>query len=154
MSENRVILLVEDNQRDQKLTQVALQRNNIQVDLKFANDGAEALDYLFGTGAYAGQAHPIPKVILLDLKMPKLDGHQTLKRLRENERTKRIPVVILTTSKQERDIMEGYDLGVSSYIRKPVDFQEFTETIRKLAEYWLDLNETVTTVKEPCPVSP
>lgn len=149
MDKNRVIMLVEDNQRDQKLTQAALNLSNINVELAIVNDGLEALDYLFNTGDYAGKDNPLPKVILLDLKMPKLDGHQTLKRLREDERTKRIPIIILTTSKQDRDITEGYDLGVNSYILKPIDFEQFADTMRKLTEYWLDLNETTIVAQEP-----
>ena len=137
-----VILLVEDNPDDQMLTLRALRKSNILNDVIVASDGTEALDYLFGTGVYAGRdLGEMPHLILLDLRLPKVGGLQVLKQLRANKLTKRIPVVILTSSDEEKDIMNSYDLGANSYIRKPVDFGQFTEAIRQLGLYWLVLNE-------------
>jgi len=139
---NKIIFLVEDNPDDEKLTLRALKKSNILNEVVVARDGAEALDYLFGTGAYAGRDLTVmPAVILLDLKLPKVDGLEVLRRLRANERTKLLPVVILTSSKEEQDIINGYSLGANSYIRKPVDFAQFTEAVRQLGLYWLLLNE-------------
>lgn len=139
---DKVILLVEDNDDDVVLTLRALKKNNILNPVVVARDGVEALDYLFGTGKYEGQElAPKPQVVLLDLKLPKVDGHEVLKQIRENERTKLLPVVILTSSKEQRDLVEGYSLGCNSYIRKPVDFQQFTEAVRQLGLYWIVLNE-------------
>ena len=136
------ILIVEDNPDDVALTMRALKRNNITNEVVLAKDGVEALDYLFGTGAYEGRDTGIlPVVVLLDLKLPKVDGMEVLERLRADERTKLTPVVILTSSKEERDLMNGYELGANSYIRKPVDFDQFTEAVRLLGMYWLLLNE-------------
>ena len=136
----RMILLVEDNPDDEALTRRALAKNNIQNEVLVAHDGAEALDYLLGTGAHAG--HPIaPEVILLDLKLPKVDGLEVLRRIRADDRTRLLPVVILTSSREERDLVSGYGLGANSYIRKPVDFQQFLEAVRQLGLYWLVLNE-------------
>jgi two-component system response regulator len=141
MSE-KVILLVEDNPDDEELTLRALKKNNIQNDVVIARDGAEALDYLFGTGAYAGRdLSQMPSVTLLDLKLPKVDGLEVLKRIREHEQTKFLPVVILTSSKEEQDLIKGYSLGANSYIRKPVDFSQFIDAVRQLGLYWLLLNE-------------
>ena len=141
MSE-KVILLVEDNPDDEELTLRALKKNNIQNDVVIARDGAEALDYLFGTGAYAGRdVSQVPSVTLLDLKLPKLDGLEVLKRIREHEQTRFLPVVILTSSKEEQDLIKGYSLGANSYIRKPVDFSQFIDAVRQLGLYWLLLNE-------------
>jgi two-component system response regulator len=135
-----MILLVEDNPDDEALTRRALVKNNIQNEVLVAHDGAEALDYLFGTGARAGR--PIaPEVILLDLKLPKVDGLEVLRRIRADDRTRLLPVVILTSSREERDLISGYGLGANSYIRKPVDFQQFVEAVRQLGLYWLVLNE-------------
>ena len=140
--EKKVILLVEDNPDDELLAIRALKKNNIMNDVVIARDGAEALDYLFGTGAYAGRDISImPQVVLLDLKLPKIDGLGVLKRLRDDERTKLLPVVVLTSSKEDKDLNESYRLGANSYIRKPVDFIQFTEAIKQLGLYWLVLNE-------------
>jgi CheY-like chemotaxis protein len=140
--ENKVILLVEDNPDDEALTIRALRKNNIQNEVVVAHDGVEALDYLFGTGAYEGRDMSVlPSVTLLDLKLPKLDGLEVLKRVRADERTQCLPVVILTSSKEEQDLINGYKLGANSYIRKPVDFAQFIEAVRQLGLYWLLLNE-------------
>jgi CheY-like chemotaxis protein len=140
--DNKIILLVEDNPDDVALTLRALKKNNITNEVVVARDGIEALDYLFATGAHAGRdACVFPQVILLDLKLPKLDGLEVLERLRADERTKLLPVVILTSSKEEQDLIDGYSLGANSYIRKPVDFAQFTEAVRQLGLYWLVLNE-------------
>ena len=139
---DKAILLVEDNPSDIALTERALKRNNISNPLVVAQDGQEGIDYLFGGGAYtARDTNEQPVLILLDLKLPKLDGLDVLRRIRADARTRRIPVVILTSSREEQDIAAGYDLGVNSYIRKPVDFQQFTETVRQLGLYWLVINE-------------
>ncbi len=140
MSE-RVILLVEDNPDDEALTLRALNKNNIANQVIVARDGAEALDYLFGTGTYGGRnvAHQ-PQLILLDLKLPKIDGLEVLKRLRADNRTKHVPVVVLTSSMEQRDIVACYDDGANSYIRKPVDFEEFLKAVNQLGMYWLLMN--------------
>lgn len=139
---DKAILLIEDNPSDIALTERALKRNNISNPLVVAQDGQEGLDYLFGAGAFAGRDTALqPVLILLDLKLPKLDGLEVLRRIRADARTRRTPVVILTSSREEQDIAAGYDLGVNSYIRKPVDFQQFTETVRQLGLYWLVINE-------------
>lgn len=139
--EDKIILLVEDNSDDEKLTLRALRRNNIVNDVVVARDGAEALDYLFGTGAYAGRNLSVmPQVILLDLKLPKLDGLEVLRRVRADDRTKLLPIVILTSSNEELDRINGYGLGANSYVRKPVDFTEFSDAARQLGLYWLILN--------------
>jgi CheY-like chemotaxis protein len=139
---HKSILLVEDNPDDESLTWRALRKNNIANEVVVAHDGVEALEYLFGTGAYAGRDTTVmPTLILLDLKLPKLDGLEVLRRLRADERTKLIPVVILTTSKEEQDLIQGYRLGANSYVWKPVDFTQFAEAVRQLGLYWLVLNE-------------
>ncbi len=139
---NSVILLVEDNADDEDLTLRALKKNNITNEVVVVRDGAEALDYLFGTGAYTGRDTAVlPQVVLLDLKLPKVDGLEVLNRLRNDKRTKLLPVVILTSSVEEQDLLRGYDLGANSYVRKPVDFGQFTEAVRNLGLYWLLLNE-------------
>ncbi len=138
----RTILLVEDNPDDEALTMRALRRHNIANPVVVAHDGVEALDYLFGTGAHTGRdVTQLPQVMLLDLKLPKLDGLEVLRRVRADDRTHRLPVVILTSSREESDVMRGYDLGANSYVRKPVDFTEFLEAVRQLGLYWLILNE-------------
>jgi two-component system, response regulator len=143
MIENSIeILLVEDNPNDVELTLHALKKNNIANRIHVVRDGAEALEYLFGSGADAGvDANHTPKVILLDLKLPKVDGMEVLQRIKSDERTRPIPVVVLTSSTEERDIVESYRLGVNSYITKPVDFEQFTEAVRQLGLYWLLLNQ-------------
>jgi two-component system response regulator len=139
---DKAILLVEDNPNDEALTLRALKKNNIGNEVVVTRDGAEALDYLFGTGRYAERdARVTPAVVLLDLKLPKVDGLGVLRRIRADERTKLLPVVILTSSKEEQDLIAGYSLGANSYIRKPVDFGQFVEGIRQLGLYWLVLNE-------------
>jgi two-component system response regulator len=138
---NKIILLVEDNPDDEVLTLRALEKNNIMNKVVVAHDGVEALDYLFGEGGYTGRDTSfMPEVILLDLKLPKIDGLEVLRRIRADGRTKLLPVVILTSSKEERDMIEGYSRGANSYIRKPVDFVQFGEAVQQLGLYWLVLN--------------
>jgi two-component system, response regulator len=138
----KTILLIEDNADDEALTCRALQKNQILNELVVARDGAEALDYLFGAGGFAGRnLDHTPAVILLDLKLPKIDGLEVLARIRADERTRLLPVVILTSSKEEQDLAQSYALGANSYMRKPVDFVQFTEAVRNLGLYWLVLNE-------------
>jgi len=139
---SKVILLVEDNPSDIGLTRRAFDKSRISNELVVAQDGQEALDYLFGTGEWAGKAPTeLPAVILLDLKLPRVDGLEVLKRIRGDDRTKRVPVVILTSSREQQDTAECYDLGANSYIRKPVDFVQFAEAVQQLGLYWLVLNE-------------
>ena len=139
---NKVILLVDDNPDDVKLTQRALKKNNILNEVVVVQDGVEALDYLFGTGKYEGRdTNSKPQLILLDLKMPKMDGLEVLQRIRADERTRLLPAVILTTSSEDKDRIESYKLGANSYIRKPVDFSAFLEAVRTVGLYWLVLNE-------------
>jgi two-component system response regulator len=140
--ENKLILLVEDNPDDEFLTIRALTKNNIGNKVVVARDGVEALDFLFCSGAYADRDPcELPQVILLDLKLPKIDGLEVLSRIRAEERTRLLPVVILTSSKEEQDRIKSYDLGANSYVRKPVDFDQFVEAVRQLGMYWLVLNE-------------
>ncbi|HEY5602823.1 MAG TPA: response regulator [Gammaproteobacteria bacterium] len=142
MSE-KTILLVEDNPDDVTLTLRALKKNNLLNEVVVARDGVEALDYLFHEGRYASAAlEYLPELVLLDLKLPKVDGLEVLKRIRSSEATKLLPVVILTSSNEQSDIISGYELGVNSYIRKPVDFEQFIEAVRQLGLYWLVLNQT------------
>ena len=144
----KIILLVEDNPDDVTLTLRALKKNNILNEVVVAKDGVEALDYLFGAGIYAGRDTSVmPVVTLLDLKLPKIDGLEVLKRVRANEKTKLIPIVILTSSKEENDLINGYSLGANSYIRKPVDFEQFNIAIRELGLYWILLNESPPVLK-------
>ncbi len=136
------ILLVEDNPDDVALTVRALQKNNILNKVVVAKDGAEALDYLLASGAHTGgDTNKMPVVVLLDLKLPKIDGLEVLERLRADQRSALLPVVILTSSKEEQDVVNGYRLGANSYVRKPVDFDQFSEAVRQLGLYWLVLNE-------------
>lgn len=143
---NHVILLVEDNPDDEELTRLAFAECRIANRLIVARDGQDALDYLFSAGKYSGKdACELPQVILLDLKLPKIDGLEVLRRIRADERTKLLPVVILTSSKEEKDLVDGYSLGANSYIQKPVDFAQFLESVRQLGVYWLVLNERAAT---------
>jgi two-component system response regulator len=140
---NKMILLVEDNADDEALTLRALNKNKIANRIVVVRDGAEALDFLFCTGAHAGRdPRELPQVTLLDLKLPKVDGLEVLRRIRSDTRTRMLPVVVLTSSKEEQDMIKAYSLGVNSYIRKPVDFNQFVEAIGQLGLYWLVLNET------------
>jgi two-component system, response regulator len=140
--ENNAILLVEDNPDDEALTLRAFRKNNITNEVIVARDGVEALDYLFGTGLYAGRdAALLPPIVILDLKLPKVDGLEVLRRLRAAPHTRLLPVVILTSSNEERDLLQGYGLGANSYVRKPVDFAEFLDAARQLGLYWLLLNQ-------------
>jgi two-component system, response regulator len=139
---DKIILLVEDNPDDELLTLRALRKNNVLNKVVVARDGVEALDYLFGTGRHSGRDIAVmPQLILLDLKLPKIDGLEVLKRLRADERTRLLPVVILTSSREEQDMLDGYGLGANSYVRKPVNFEQFVQAIEQLKLYWLILNE-------------
>ncbi len=135
------ILLVEDNPTDAELATLALKERNLANKLVWVKDGAEALDFIFATGAYSDRniENP-PKVVLLDLRLPKVDGLEVLRRLKEDERTKRIPIVVVTSSKEDRDVLASYDLGVNSFISKPVDFDEFSKVVSELGFYWLLVN--------------
>ena len=139
---NKVILLVEDNPDDELLTLRALRKNNVLNEVVVARDGVEALDYLFGTGEYAERDTAVmPQLILLDLKLPRVDGLEVLRRLRADVRTRLLPVVILTSSKEQQDMLDGYGFGANSYVRKPVNFEQFVKAIEQLKLYWLILNE-------------
>ena len=143
LNEKKIILLVEDNRDDEELTLRAIKRSNIANEVVVARDGAEALDYLWGAGAYEGRdTRVLPSVVLLDLHLPKINGLEVLQRLRANEATRFLPVVILTSSKEEQDLLDGYRFGCNSYVRKPIDFVEFAEAIRSLGLFWIILNET------------
>ena len=135
------LLIVEDNPSDLELTLRALKRCRIDNPTHAVKDGVEALDYLFHKGKYEAAGHDLPNVILLDLKLPKVDGIEVLQRVKSDRKTKLIPVVILTSSKEESDLLKSYDLGVNSYIRKPVDFDQFVETVRQIGFYWMLINE-------------
>jgi two-component system response regulator len=136
------ILLVEDNPDDETLTLRAFRKNNIKNEIVVARDGVEALDYLFAEGSYAGLTDDrMPQLVLLDLKLPRIDGLEVLRRIRADERTKLLPVVVLTSSKEEQDLVESYTIGCNSYVRKPVNFDDFMEAARQLGMYWLMLNE-------------
>ena len=138
-----MILLVEDNARDEVLTLRALKQNNIANEVVVTRDGVEALDYIFGTGAYEGRdLTEMPKMILLDLKLPKVDGLQVLQRIRADARTRRLPVVIFTSSSEQEDMIKSYDLGANSYVRKPVEFEDFLEATNRLGVYWLAVKES------------
>jgi len=139
---NKNILLIEDNPDDEALAIRALKKSNLVNDIAIARDGVEALDYLFGTGQYEDRdTSDMPALILLDLKLPKIDGLEVLRRLREDERTKHLSVVALTSSSEEQDLIDSYNLHVNSYVRKPVDFNQFTEAVAQVGLYWLVLNE-------------
>ena len=141
-----MILLVEDNLKDEALTLRALKKSNIASEVIVARDGVEALDYFFATGLYTGRDTSVmPQLILLDLKLPKVDGLEVLRRIRADERTRRLPVVVFTSSSEEEDIIKSYDLGANSYVRKPVDFEHFVEATRQLGLYWLVLNQVTST---------
>ena len=147
-AKDKIILLIEDNPDDEALTLRALKKNNIKNEVVVAHDGAEALDYLFGTGSYTGRDLTImPQLTLLDLKLPKVDGLEVLRQLRANELTRLLPVVILTSSNEEQDRIHGYGLGANSYVRKPIDFGQFMDTVRQLGLYWLILNEPAPTTR-------
>ena len=143
---NKVILLVEDNPRDEALTLRALEKSNVVNDVIVAHDGVEALDYFFGTGTHTGRETIVmPELILLDLKLPKVDGLEVLRKIRADERTRRLPVVVFTSSTEEEDMIKSYNLGANSYVRKPVDFEQFLEATKQLGLYWLVLNEVAPT---------
>jgi two-component system, response regulator len=142
MHEDQVILLVEDNPDDEALTLRALKKNNITNKVVVARDGVEAIDYLFGTGKYQGRDPAnVPQIVLLDLKLPKMDGFEVLRLLRADARTRLLPVIILTCSSEQRDLVQGYGLGANSFVRKPVDFDQFVDAVKQLGLYWLVLNE-------------
>lgn len=142
MNRSNVILLVEDNSDDEEITLRAFRKSAIANEVVVVRDGVEALDYMFATGTHAGRSmKPLPAVILLDLKLPKLGGLEVLRRLRAEDSTRRVPVVVLTSSNEERDVLSSYDLGANSFVRKPVDFTQFMEAARQLGLYWLVINE-------------
>ena len=138
----KIILLVEDNQDDEELALLAFHKGQVMNEVVVARDGVEALDYLFATGPHSGrEVSKLPQLMLLDLKLPKVDGLEVLRRIRADLRTSRLPVVILTSSREEEDLIRGYDLGANSYVRKPVAFDQFVAAVRQLQMYWLVLNE-------------
>lgn len=143
-SANKIILLVEDNPDDEELTRLAFEESRLANALHVVRDGEEALEYLFGTGRHAQRDMSLmPQLILLDLKLPKVDGHEVLERIRQDPSTKYIPVVVMTTSREESDLVSSYDLGANSFIQKPVDFVRFIEAVRQVGAYWLVLNSRV-----------
>ena len=154
MPSNQLILLVEDNPDDVELTMRALTKNRIATEVVVVRHGVEALDFLFASGTYKGRNPDIlPDLVLLDLKLPKVDGLEVLRRLRADSRTRLLPVVVLTLSNEEQDIMEAYRLGVNSYVRKPVDFDRFNELLHHMGRYWLEFNESPTR-RRPTPITP
>ncbi len=147
MSHHKVVLLVEDNPRDEELTLRALRKSGVSNPIVVVRDGAEALDYLFAKGAFAGRDRSeMPQIVLLDLKLPKIDGLEVLRAVRANEFTKLLPIVVLTSSVEEQDLIRSYSLGANSYVRKPVDFAQFMDAVRQLGLYWLIVNETAPVV--------
>ena len=146
---NKVILLVEDNPSDEKLTLLAFKNCGVSNDVTVVRDGAEALDYLFATGKYAGQERPLPAVVLLDLMLPKINGLDVLKRVRADERTKHLSVVVLTASKEDEDVLRSYSLGANAYVRKPVEFAQFAQAAKTLGLFWLLLNEAAPPPRGP-----
>jgi two-component system response regulator len=147
---NKVLLLVEDSSTDEKLTLRAFKKHNLGNEVVVARDGAEALDYLFGTGTYApNPPDPLPALILLDLKLPRIEGLEVLRRIRADERTRLVPVVVLTSSAQEEDLIQSYSLGANAYVRKPVDFTEFIEAARILGMFWMLLNNPPPRSEDP-----
>ena len=143
MPARKMILLVEDNEDDEVLTLRALRKNHIDNEVVVARDGVEAVDYLFGTGTHAGRDTAIqPQVVLLDLNLPRISGLEVLKRMRADRRTRHVPVVVLTSSKEDEDIVQSYDNGANAYVRKPVEFEQFIEAVRTLGLFWLLLNES------------
>jgi two-component system, response regulator len=147
---NRIIMLVEDNHKDEELTLRALKKGKVTNPVVVTRDGVEALDYLFARGSHANRpAEDMPQVILLDLKLPRVNGLEVLKALRADERTKFLPVVMLTSSNEEQDLITSYSLGANSYVRKPVDFSQFVEAARQLGVYWLELNEIAPAKRGP-----
>jgi two-component system response regulator len=147
---SKVILLVEDNPSDEKLTVRAFSKSNIANEVVVTRDGVEALDYLFGTGTYAGRdPNNAPAIVLLDISLPRIDGLEVLRRIRADDQTRLLPVIILTSSKEEADIVRGYSLGANAYVRKPVDFKEFAEAARTLGLFWLLLNESAPAPRAP-----
>jgi two-component system, response regulator len=141
MIRSHTFLLVEDNKNDVELTLRAFEKSKVVNDIVVARDGEEALEYLFATGSHAGRDPAMPEVVLLDLKLPKVDGLEVLRRMRADPRTRRLPVVVLTSSNEDKDILASYDLGANSFVRKPVDFAEFIEAARHLGLYWLVMNQ-------------
>jgi two-component system response regulator len=139
----KVLLLVEDNPSDEKLTLHAFKKSGVENEIVVVRDGAEALDYLFATGSHAGRdASTLPGVVLLDLGLPRIDGHEVLRRIRNDPRTRLLPVVILTSSREEKDVAHGYALGANAYVRKPVDYSEFATVAHTLGLFWLSINQS------------
>lgn len=148
-SDTYTILLVEDNPDDQELTRLAFKECNFPYELVIAGDGQDALDYLFATGKYSATAvTKLPQLVLLDLKLPKVSGFDVLKRVRSNARTRSLPVVVLTSSNEEQDLLDSHSFGANSYVRKPVSFNEFTDTVRRLGIYWMELNKSARTLRK------
>jgi two-component system, response regulator len=142
MTRDKAILLVEDNANDQELTRLAFETNHISNPMVIANDGAEALEYLFCTGPHADRdINDVPELIILDLKLPKIDGLEVLQRIRGDDRTRYLPVVVLTSSKEQQDLINAYQLGTNAYVPKPVDFNQFIEAVKQLGLFWLILNK-------------
>lgn len=143
VKQTNYILLIEDNPDDVELTLLAFKKNNFANEIKVVEDGEEALFFLFGDEAGGVTKYGLPELILLDLKLPKINGHEVLKEIKSNKQTRRIPVVILTSSQEEEDIIKGYDLGANSYVRKPVDYQDFVQVVNNLGVYWLAINKNI-----------